>query len=86
MQEGHTSTVSDASSVLIVLTDEALIYECREVPGDYADDAIRQLNAEVSHFAPETKTSWRRAITYRDRVKKICLCCGQAECLCRARP
>jgi hypothetical protein len=38
-------------TVVIVLTDEALIYERREVPGDYADEAIRQLNAEVSNFA-----------------------------------
>jgi hypothetical protein len=69
-------------TVVIVLTDEALIYERREVPGDYADEAIRQLNAEVSNFAGATQATWRRAITYREPLNTVCGACGTRRCWC----
>jgi hypothetical protein len=69
-------------TVVIVLTDEALIYERREIAADYADEAIRQLNAEISNFAPETKAAWRRGITYSEPVNALCGACGTRRCWC----
>jgi hypothetical protein len=77
----HQDT-SSAGAVLIVLTDEVLIYERREVPVNLADDNLRQLNAEISNFAPETKAQWRRAISFREPLNTLCGACGSRRCWC----
>lgn len=80
-QTGKAAPTADPA-VLLVLTDEVLIYERRDVPADYADDALRQLNAEISNFAPETKPRWRRAITFREPLNTVCGACGTRRCWC----
>lgn len=80
MHQGQSNTAP--SQVLIVLTDEVLIYERREVLADVADDRLRQLNAEIANFAPATSTRWRRAITFSEPLNTLCGACGSRRCWC----
>jgi hypothetical protein len=77
--EGQTDA---RQQVEIVLTDEVLIFERREVHAELADDNLRQLNAEISNFAPETKAQWRRAITFSEPLDTLCGACGSRRCWC----
>lgn len=68
--QGSTTTSGNSSDgVLLVLTDEALIYERRAVAADYADEAIKQLNSDLAAKG----VRWRRAISYSD-PNTLCEC------------
>jgi hypothetical protein len=77
--QGSTATGAEQPKVLLVLTDEELIYERREVPADYVDEALKLLNGDLA----ASSIKWRRGIVNCSApLNSLCGSCGSRRCWC----